>query len=385
MHCPRCGATAPAGDLFCESDGTPLVPLAPPAAAGRAGAAEASPRGGAGALRCPCGAAEDDGDGYCARCGHRLVPADPAGQTDSEGAGGAPGGPGPGRPLAPDGIELAPTEALGATSDRGLHHPRNEDAVALAGVGSPERPAYVLVVCDGVSTSHEGDLAAQIGAGSACAALRRFVQGARERAAERTASRSGAGSTRSGPGAARRAMAGALREAHRAICAQVQARPGDQTPAGTTIVAALATPERVTVGWVGDSRAYWVGPAGAGLLTHDDSWVNEVVSRGEMSESEARQAPQAHALTHCLGPLEEEGGDPPPEPSVGLFVPPPGTRLVLCSDGLWNYAPEADDVARLVRAAPPEGGAQGIARYLVEYALAQGGQDNVTVAVACLP
>ncbi|MEO7330108.1 MAG: serine/threonine protein phosphatase, partial [Minicystis sp.] len=55
--------------------------------------------------------------------------------------------------------------------------------------------------------------------------------------------------------------------------------------------------------------------------------------------------------------------------------------VLLCSDGLWNYAPDAEDLARVMVAAPDEGNAAGVARLLVNYALARGGQDNVSVAI----
>ena len=59
-----------------------------------------------------------------------------------------------------------------------------------------------------------------------------------------------------------------------------------------------------------------------------------------------------------------------------------GPGLVLfCSDGLWNYAPEPEDIARVMRVAPDENNAVGIARLLINYALARGGQDNVSVAI----
>ena len=60
-------------------------------------------------------------------------------------------------------------------------------------------------------------------------------------------------------------------------------------------------------------------------------------------------------------------------------------RLILCSDGLWNYAPSADLVARLLEALPAESSPVGVARALTDTALARGGHDNITVAVVDLP
>jgi serine/threonine protein phosphatase PrpC len=55
---------------------------------------------------------------------------------------------------------------------------------------------------------------------------------------------------------------------------------------------------------------------------------------------------------------------------------------VLCSDGLWNYAPTIDRVAALVRAHPPSTPPIDVARALTRVALAAGGRDNITVVVA---
>jgi serine/threonine protein phosphatase PrpC len=56
-------------------------------------------------------------------------------------------------------------------------------------------------------------------------------------------------------------------------------------------------------------------------------------------------------------------------------------RLVLCSDGLWNYTPQAAEIAALLDALPPETAPIAAARSLADAALAAGGHDNITVAV----
>jgi serine/threonine protein phosphatase PrpC len=57
--------------------------------------------------------------------------------------------------------------------------------------------------------------------------------------------------------------------------------------------------------------------------------------------------------------------------------------VVLCSDGLWNYAPTDERMAAVV-GPPSETTPSGLARVLVDHALACGGQDNVTVVVVDL-
>ena len=96
-----------------------------------------------------------------------------------------------------------------------------------------------------------------------------------------------------------------------------------------------------------------------------------------MAEEDALKAPEAHAITRCLGPLN----DGVPEPTI-LSVPLAGPgRLLLCTDGLWNYAPGTDQLAGLVRAAAADDDALGVCRSLVEFALSKGGRDNITVAL----
>jgi serine/threonine protein phosphatase PrpC len=178
-------------------------------------------------------------------------------------------------------------------------------------------------------------------------------------------------------------MKTAIRAAHVAVCAS-HIEHGDTAPPGTTLVAALVHKRRLTVGWIGDSRAYWVSPSGSELLTHDHSWVNETVARGEMSESDALAAPLAHALTKCLGPLEVGDGKGKIEevdPDIRVRQLPGPGHVVLCTDGLWNYFPSAPEIALLVRSAGDGAAPEAIARVLVNHALAKGGGDNVSVAV----
>jgi len=68
---------------------------------------------------------------------------------------------------------------------------------------------------------------------------------------------------------------------------------------------------------------------------------------------------------------------------VSLDLDAPGWVLV-CSDGLWNYCSEAQDIAALVADRARSAGSEPlvVAGALVDWANAQGGQDNITVALA---
>lgn len=78
-----------------------------------------------------------------------------------------------------------------------------------------------------------------------------------------------------------------------------------------------------------------------------------------------------------------QGRPGPPPRTTSLNVTGPGWLLV-CSDGLWNYCSEAAPLADLVRQTAAANGGEPLATSsaLVDWANAQGGQDNITVALA---
>jgi serine/threonine protein phosphatase PrpC len=130
------------------------------------------------------------------------------------------------------------------------------------------------------------------------------------------------------------------------------------------------------VGWVGDSRAYWFDGIEARQLTVDDSFAEEGVAKGLLTPEQAAKSPFLHSITHWVGP------DAPARPprTVELHPDRPG-RLVLCTDGLWNYAAEAAELGRVVDELPAGAASAAVARALVDMANDRGGHDNITVAV----
>ncbi|MBV9039209.1 MAG: protein phosphatase 2C domain-containing protein [Acidobacteriaceae bacterium] len=271
---------------------------------------------------CLCGASDDqlDADGYCLSCGRRC------------------------RPAPSDHLEIEISSELAAVSDRGLRHSRNEDRFAVRAKGDQS----ILVVCDGVSNSGNAEEAAALACECISTAL---VEGT--------------------------SLPDALAQAGRQVAALAQPNALGSCPS-TTVVAAVATVDQVKMAWLGDSRAYWISQEGARQLTADHSWMNVVVSSGELTASEAAKAPQAHGITRWLGADSNEDMRPD---FIDFAVPGPGW-LLLCTDGLWNHAPQPEDMAALVHECSPEGAtALGIARRLIEFANRNGGQDNITAAL----
>ncbi|WP_342746220.1 PP2C family serine/threonine-protein phosphatase [Streptomyces pini] len=255
------------------------------------------------------------------------------------------------------------SEGVAAVSDRGLRHHRNEDSFAVSAVSLPDgSPAVIAVVCDGVSSATRPDEASAAAAESACTSMRRSLPGGTD---------------------SRQAMHDALVAASEAVnaLAPKPRDPVENAPA-CTIVGAVVAGDLLTVGWIGDSRAYWVpedrstAPA---RLTEDDSWAAQMVAAGLMEEAEAYADARAHAITGWLGADAYEL-----DPHTASFTPDRPGVVVVCTDGLWNYAESAEEMAAAVPADARTHPMRS-ARHLVGHALDGGGHDNVTVAVLPFP
>ena len=329
--CVQCGTPAHATDRFCEDCGAELavhqvlVPQLGPASANCV----------------ECGGESFDSDDYCVVCGHLR------GATDR------------------DERELGPVALI---TDRGLVHPRNEDSGAAGFLDAVEEggppAAIAIVVCDGVSTTDNPQAASGAAARAGVETLLTWLSDGRD---------------------AEEAMVAAIAAAGEAATAV--ATPDHEHAPSCTFTAAMLTIRdgrtSITVGNVGDSRVYWLAAEGAvepsQQLTVDDSWAQELITAGVADEKAAMADPRAHMITRWLG--ADADAEPLPAFAVKTFsTAGPGVVLV-CSDGLWNYLPNAADLATIATV----GDASTAARTLVEFALASGGRDNITVAVVPIP
>ncbi|MDO5740157.1 MAG: serine/threonine-protein phosphatase [Ornithinimicrobium sp.] len=273
---------------------------------------------------CRCGG-KFDADGWCTECGQR-------------------------RPDPRHHFSARPSPWVGAVCDRGLRHTDNEDAMAVwAQEDDPTRVA--LVVCDGVTTATRSAEASLAAAFAAIEVLSTSDDEPTSRLSTATA-------------AAARAVE------------QVGEEFPDSAPS-CTYVAAVIEDGTATVGTIGDSRAYWMPDEGGPvLLTRDDSLAQEQIESG-VDRVSAESGPLGHTITRWLG-LDS----PDQEPSlVTQDVRAPGW-LLLCSDGLWNYASEPDDLLAVLRAAERVGpDPLTVAQALIDWANDQGGGDNITAAL----
>jgi len=333
-RCPSCGQPVAPYASFCEACGQAVVPTQPPPSADPATPSSGSQQTRRLGVRnsqlatCPSCGGTIDADGYCQTCGAKA-------------------------PSEADHYAEAPSDWVGGVCDRGVTHARNEDAMALWA----DETRAVLVVCDGVSTSNDSDVAARVAATTARDVLTRAVS-AGEPIAE--------------------AFVDAVAAANDQVVATTAA---DSTNAASaTFAAAVVADGRVHFANLGDSRVYFIGEDSRMLLSVDDSLAQAFIEQG-MTRADAESLPRAHAITKWLGRDAAEI-----VPRVGeLDLPGPGW-VVVCSDGLWNYASSPEELGEQLAAAATDAEPATVAGRLVAWANSRGGKDNITVALArCVP
>ncbi|WP_148615676.1 PP2C family serine/threonine-protein phosphatase [Nocardioides rubriscoriae] len=358
MNCPHCAEPLADGAAFCEACGKPVAaaPAAAPApvdvsqeaspfemtAATRAPGTRAAAVGGGPRPCLQCGAVVGP-DGYCESCGTK-------------------------QPSERDHFREQPVPWVAGVCDRGIRHTRNEDAMALHATGQGGGQGggrAVLVVLDGVSNTDDSHLASLAGSKAARDVLL-------------TPLPAGMGTDESRNAAVARVFGESVQAAQAAIVALTPAG-STKPPSATYVVAVLEDSpagRRLHVANIGDSRAYWLPDGQPGVqLSVDDSVAQAQIAAG-MDRKAAEEGPQGHAITRWLG---IDAPDLVPHLTETVLTGP-GWVLV-CSDGLWNYA---SDPARLVEqvAAAATTDPMALAVALVGFANGCGGMDNITVALA---
>jgi len=142
---------------------------------------------------------------------------------------------------------------------------------------------------------------------------------------------------------------------------------------GATLVAGLLVDRLLFIGNCGDSRAYCAGAFAMERLTRDHSLVQIYVDQGQLREDEAFGHKHGNVITSFMG-IE------PRNFRRDLFVDrcEPGSRILLCSDGLTDMLPEAEIHKILMEA----GSAREACLQLIHAANQAGGRDNISVVAA---
>ena len=257
-----------------------------------------------------------------------------------------------GRPLTSQQLHLT----VGIAQSSGIERTHNEDAVmAIHGtLGALEtvQDFGVFLVADGMGGHRSGEVASAISARTVTSrmtesALSALIEG-NDAYAEPLQDQ----------------VRSALEEANQQVVERV---PGG----GTTLTVAVLLGQQITLGHVGDSRAYMIEPGKTRVLTRDHSLVKRLEELGQLTAEEAELHPQRNVLYRAIG----QGANLEVDVTSHLF--PAGGQLLLCSDGLWGVVPDPEIERIVTQGASP----QSACDQLVAAANAAGGPDNITAVL----
>ena len=224
----------------------------------------------------------------------------------------------------------------GARSDVGLVRGHNEDSFLVK--------APLFAVCDGMGGHAAGEVASGI-------AVQTIAEHAPEHADE--------------------ILLGAAVEAANNAVLEGAATGVGKPGMGCTATCALIENNQMCIAHVGDSRIYLLHAGTLVRITHDHSYVEELVDAGELTADEARIHPSRSIITRALG------SDPDMYADHFTLDVSTGDRIILCSDGLSSMVSDKDIEELAISNVTP----QAAADTLVSAALTAGGHDNVTVIV----
>jgi len=233
-------------------------------------------------------------------------------------------------------IDLGQAVNYAARTDVGRKREHNEDCYCV------NENLGLYVVADGMGGHASGEVASEI----AVTTIERQIQ---------------QGST----------LVDAIEAAHLAIVKGVETGAG-KPGMGTTVVAVQLQDNAYTLAWVGDSRAYlWDGSISQ--ISKDHSLVQMLLDSKQITKAEARVHPRKNIIYQNLGSLEVENF----QVSMKQGALYKSQKIILCSDGLSD---EVDDeqMSEIIAQADSN---EEIAKELVDAAINNGGNDNVSVIV----
>lgn len=248
------------------------------------------------------------------------------------------------------------TERVAFISDIGLGRQRNEDAAWMAPDTFPwDRAGRLMAVADGMGGHAGGGLASQF----ACKALADYYRKLPRRC------------SLSKPVELCRHLSDLIFRIDRRLRTKASAISAFRDM-GTTLSCLVLTATHSIIGHVGDSRIYrWRG-GHLSCLTRDHSFVQEMITEGEVDPEDAGNHPLKHLLTQAVGTCE-----PLEHVMSRVDAVKAGDRFLLSSDGLHNFVSHAQ-ISRLLAWDTDAG---RLAAGLVDMALANGTRDNVTALV----
>ncbi len=251
-------------------------------------------------------------------------------------------------------------------SDVGIRRQINEDSYRALSIWDGE--AALLVVCDGMGGHQAGEIASRTAVELFCEKV--CASPCKEEAPQRILE------------AVRYTLVCAASEANAVVRELAETHP-DYHGMGTTLVAVLVYRGYFYAINIGDSRFYIVTRHEARQVTKDHSFVQYLLDNGKLTPEEARSYPRKNVITRAIGVSEKL--------EIDFFsaslAPWEKGYLLLCSDGLSNYADEKELINLLYGSIPnpkvsTEAALAKKVNALIAFANEKGGSDNITAVLA---
>jgi len=250
---------------------------------------------------------------------------------------------------------------VGSSQSTGIERSHNEDALLLLNgftVGIDSQSEFgVFIVADGMGGHRAGEVASAVS-----------IRTVARKITEHTVIELLDGDSDTEGEPLQDQLKRALEDANQAV---VDTVPGG----GTTLTAAVLVGSHITIGHVGDSRAYFIQNGKAEVITRDHSLVERLRELGQLTEEEAAVHPQRNVLYRAIGQGENL------EVDVFSLPVPKGGYLLICSDGLWGVVPDPT-MLDIIHAAPNP---QTACDQLVQAANFAGGPDNISAVLVQFP
>jgi PPM family protein phosphatase len=235
-----------------------------------------------------------------------------------------------------------------ALSDVGCIRTNNEDATRFVRPANREvqlRKGYLAVVADGMGGHTAGEVASQMATEIISKTYYQRPEGPED------------------------SLYFALAKANRLIW-QAAGRNARQKGMGTTCTTLVVCENQLYIAHVGDSRAYLYKNGSLTRLTTDHTYVQKLVEEGIIQAYEADTHPERNVLTRAMGTHNKVEIDVGKSP----YMLEEGDRLLLCSDGLYDYLSDEEMEEWLNLESLSEA-----AQHMIEQAKLRGGHDNITV------
>ncbi|HKJ00908.1 MAG TPA: protein phosphatase 2C domain-containing protein [Longimicrobiales bacterium] len=233
------------------------------------------------------------------------------------------------------------------------------DHTSLAGEGHllhAERLASLAVVADGVGGSGGGEEAARIAVRDLISSVSRFFHDAARVEPE-------------DPEVFSRLLQDAALACHDSLLQKAE-QEGGARRFSTTLTLFLGLWPHAYLLQVGDSRCYVFRDGELTQITRDQTWAQDLVDGGALTQTTASTSRWANVLSSAIG-----GGEA--APVVTRVVRDWGTVVLLCSDGLIKHVSDG----RIKECLASMTSARQAAERLLQDALEDGGTDNITIIV----